>query len=215
MAGANGTRLTYGRFLVRPYGLAGGPWEVPLVGICVAVIGVMFVLEMMTPDAVVSALALLPVLAAVWTLSTRFATLVVLAAVALLSLAFVLETAGRLTLVVIGFAILVTTLATRLYAASLAQLLARHRHPRPVMTQQGVPRTLDGVDRFSHGVRSLTRRELEVASLAAQGYSAAEIAGTLHIGDRTVETHVSSIYSKLRIRSRTELIRLGSKLGDP
>jgi DNA-binding NarL/FixJ family response regulator len=53
-----------------------------------------------------------------------------------------------------------------------------------------------------------------VATLAAQGYSAAEVAGQLHIGDRTVESHLSSIYSKLRISSRTELIRLGTKLSD-
>jgi DNA-binding NarL/FixJ family response regulator len=215
MARANGAGLKYGRFLVRPYGLAGGPWELPLAGTCLVILGLLFVTELMTPRSVVSTLMLLPVLAAVWTLSNRFASLVSLAGLSLLTVGFVLETASRLTLAAVAFAIVVTALAARIYATSLAQLLVSHRHPRPVVTSWAVPRTLDGVDRFSHGVKALTRRELDVATLAAQGYPTGEIADQLHIGDRTVETHLSSVYSKLRIRSRTELIRLGTRLGDP
>ncbi|TMF86991.1 MAG: helix-turn-helix transcriptional regulator [Chloroflexi bacterium] len=68
---------------------------------------------------------------------------------------------------------------------------------------------------WADGVRNLTQRELQVARLGAEGYTAAEIARRLHIGDRTVESHLASAYSKLRIRSRLQLIRMASELGAP
>jgi len=52
----------------------------------------------------------------------------------------------------------------------------------------------------------LTRREEEVARLAVRGASAREIAELLIIGERTVETHLASIYRKLNVRSRVDLI---------
>jgi len=52
----------------------------------------------------------------------------------------------------------------------------------------------------------LTRREEEVARLAVRGASAREIAELLVIGERTVETHLASIYRKLNVRSRVDLI---------
>jgi DNA-binding CsgD family transcriptional regulator len=57
------------------------------------------------------------------------------------------------------------------------------------------------------GPRSLTKRETEVARLAADGLSSAEIGARLHIGERTVETHLSNAYLKLGISSRVELAR--------
>jgi len=58
----------------------------------------------------------------------------------------------------------------------------------------------------------LTPRELQGARLAAQGYTAVEIGAQLHIGDRTVESHLAGAYSKLRINSRPELMRMVSIL---
>ena len=51
-----------------------------------------------------------------------------------------------------------------------------------------------------------TSREREVARLAMQSLSMKEIAAALFIGERTVETHMASIYGKLNVRSRTDLI---------
>jgi DNA-binding CsgD family transcriptional regulator len=51
----------------------------------------------------------------------------------------------------------------------------------------------------------LSQAEQRVAGLAAQGLSNREIAATLFITPRTVEYHLSNVYRKLGLRSRTEL----------
>ena len=51
----------------------------------------------------------------------------------------------------------------------------------------------------------LTKRELEVASLAAKGMADRDIATVLHVSVRTVESHVAATYRKLDIRSRNGL----------
>jgi DNA-binding CsgD family transcriptional regulator len=51
----------------------------------------------------------------------------------------------------------------------------------------------------------LTKAELRVAELAAQGRTNAEIAGKLFIGRRTVEIHLSNSYRKLRLVGRDGL----------
>ena len=63
------------------------------------------------------------------------------------------------------------------------------------------------------GADSLTRREREVARLAADGHSAKEIARQLGIGERTVETHLARVYSKLGLASQIDLVRRASELG--
>lgn len=51
----------------------------------------------------------------------------------------------------------------------------------------------------------LTRRERAVAALIAQGKTNREIADALVVGERTVETHVSNILSKLGVTSRRHI----------
>jgi DNA-binding CsgD family transcriptional regulator len=53
----------------------------------------------------------------------------------------------------------------------------------------------------------LSPSELSVAALVAEGRTNKEIASTLSLGERTVASHLTSIYGKLGIRSRTELAR--------
>ncbi|MDQ3943809.1 MAG: helix-turn-helix transcriptional regulator [Actinomycetota bacterium] len=59
----------------------------------------------------------------------------------------------------------------------------------------------------------MTRREREVARLAAQGRSAREIATHLFIGERTVETHLANAYAKLGVTSKLDLVRRATELG--
>ncbi|MEA2269184.1 MAG: hypothetical protein QOC64_1794 [Solirubrobacteraceae bacterium] len=51
----------------------------------------------------------------------------------------------------------------------------------------------------------LRPRQMEVARMAAGGSSNAEIAQALMISPETVKRHLSTVYAKMDIRSRTEL----------
>ena len=53
----------------------------------------------------------------------------------------------------------------------------------------------------------LSERELDVLRLIALGYTNVEIAGRTYLSVRTVETHRSHILQKLRLSSRSDLVR--------
>ena len=62
-------------------------------------------------------------------------------------------------------------------------------------------------DPDADGVGQLTASERRVAELAAKGHSNPEIAQTLFVTRKTVETHLGHVYSKLGIAGRGELER--------
>jgi DNA-binding NarL/FixJ family response regulator len=64
-----------------------------------------------------------------------------------------------------------------------------------------------------HESAGLSRRELEVLQLAADGLTNREIAERLVLSIRTVDMHMRHILAKLRCRSRTEAARRASQLG--
>ena len=202
----------FSRLLVRPYALAGSRWEPLVTGLSITLLVLIFIAEILTPDFVVGAFAVLPMLVAVWVLSRWLAGPVMVVAMLLITAAALIEQSDRVTVILVGVTLLMTAGLARVYATSLAFLLASRRHLRPTSPTQAMPITLDGVDRASHGLRSLTRRELDVARLASEGYIAAEIGDLLHISVRTVESHLASTYSKLQISSRPQLIRMAPKL---
>jgi DNA-binding NarL/FixJ family response regulator len=73
-----------------------------------------------------------------------------------------------------------------------AQLLARFR-------EQGASAACpEGIE------RDLTRRELEVLRLVAQGKDNATIAGVLFLSPKTVKNHISSILRKLQMENRIQ-----------
>lgn len=62
-----------------------------------------------------------------------------------------------------------------------------------------VVRVLLASTRSDDPISKLTPREREVLALVAEGQSNSAIAGTLVVAERTVETHMRSIFQKLRI----------------
>lgn len=59
----------------------------------------------------------------------------------------------------------------------------------------------------------LTARELQVLQCAAEGLANKEIAVQLQISEHTVKYHLSSLYSKMGVSSRTEAVRTGTRQG--
>lgn len=84
----------------------------------------------------------------------------------------------------------------------------------------GKPLSITDVEEYGRLVRHgkgrsslLTRREVEVLRMVAQGLTSAEIADRLNIAKRTVESHRANLTSKLRIRNRAELVRYALERG--
>ena len=60
----------------------------------------------------------------------------------------------------------------------------------------------------------LTPTESRIAALVAQGRRNREIAGELLVSAATVEAHLTRIYRKLGVRSRTELVQAHRRNAD-
>jgi len=54
----------------------------------------------------------------------------------------------------------------------------------------------------------LSRREREILSQLIQGYDNAQISSNLILGQQTVKNYISSIYSKLGVKNRSQAIKL-------
>ena len=76
----------------------------------------------------------------------------------------------------------------------VGEALGRLQRPRPIP-----------VVVLATGSHPLSRREVEVAVLVAQGLTSKEVGRRLFIGRATVDTHVQHIYNKLSIDSRPQL----------
>jgi DNA-binding CsgD family transcriptional regulator len=59
----------------------------------------------------------------------------------------------------------------------------------------------------THSIVPLSRREREIALLAAEGLSSKEIADRLYLSVRTVNNHLQNIYSKLGVSSRVDMAK--------
>ena len=64
-----------------------------------------------------------------------------------------------------------------------------------------------GTRRSGHDDSALTPTEQQIAELVAAGRTNNEIASSLFVSVRTVESNLTRIYRKLGLRSRTELTR--------
>ena len=61
--------------------------------------------------------------------------------------------------------------------------------------------------------RAVTKREVEVLQLIADGCSTPEVAERLYISQKTVKNHLASIYHKLDARDRTQAVLQAVRMG--
>ncbi|WP_040791488.1 response regulator [Nocardia paucivorans] len=92
-----------------------------------------------------------------------------------------------------GQALLAPTVTQRLIADVVRRRTVRRRPPAELAT--------------------LTPREREVLELIAKGMSNAEIAAALYVAEQTVKTHVSKVFTKLRLRDRAQAVVLAYESG--
>jgi DNA-binding CsgD family transcriptional regulator len=59
----------------------------------------------------------------------------------------------------------------------------------------------------------ITKRELEILELMAQGMSNREIAEKLFVSENTVKTHSSRLFDKLGAKRRTQAVQIGKEMG--
>jgi len=59
----------------------------------------------------------------------------------------------------------------------------------------------------------ITKRELEILALIADGLSNREIADKLFVSENTVKTHSSRLFEKLSAKRRTQAVQIGKEIG--
>jgi NarL family two-component system response regulator LiaR len=81
---------------------------------------------------------------------------------------------------------------------------------KEVVVPEGKPFVTNESKREDLGI---TRRELEILELIAQGMSNREIAEKLFVSENTVKTHSSRVFDKLGARRRTQAVQMGKEFG--
>ena len=70
-----------------------------------------------------------------------------------------------------------------------------------------------GHDTSEETAQELSPREREVLLNVSKGFAVKEVAERLHITERTVHAHLTSVYSKLGVRNKTEALIISLKAG--
>jgi DNA-binding NarL/FixJ family response regulator len=95
-------------------------------------------------------------------------------------------------------------------AAAIEAVMAGGTFFSPAIQQQMAEMVRDGP---KQGLQTLTDREREVLTLIARGQSTKEIAASLDIGQRTVETHRANLMRKLGVKSVALLTQVAIREG--
>jgi DNA-binding NarL/FixJ family response regulator len=85
----------------------------------------------------------------------------------------------------------------------------------PFMTNAAEPSLLREwmADESTGPVEPLTLREREVLKLIAEAYTNRAIGETLHLSEKTIESHRANLMRKLEMRDRVELVRYAIRRG--
>ena len=91
--------------------------------------------------------------------------------------------------------------------------IRRVRAGETVVAPSLVPRLLARITTTSAPTAKLSRREIDVLQLLAEGLSTAELAARLHLSVNTVRNHVQSVLQKLGAHSRLQAVATARRLG--
>ncbi|NWF62258.1 MAG: response regulator transcription factor [Fischerella sp.] len=86
-------------------------------------------------------------------------------------------------------------------------------HPDAVEYLLNLPELSASNPALLNPVQALTPREIEVLDMLGSGLSNKAIAKRLQISEHTVKFHISSIFQKLGVSTRTEAVTVGVRLG--
>jgi DNA-binding CsgD family transcriptional regulator len=75
----------------------------------------------------------------------------------------------------------------------------------------GIRRRVASAEKLAKGWAAMTKSELGVAELAADGLTNREIAERLFVSPHTVNTHLRRVFAKLELNSRVDLARLATE----
>jgi ATP/maltotriose-dependent transcriptional regulator MalT len=114
--------------------------------------------------------------------------------------------------------------SVEIYAALVAAVFSglgiwlgvRLTRPRSQASAEAVPEPAPPVfapDQSRRDDLGITRREMEILELVAQGMTNREIAEKLFVSENTVKTHCSRAFDKLGARRRTQAVQMGKKFG--
>jgi DNA-binding CsgD family transcriptional regulator len=131
------------------------------------------------------------------------ATRVTVSSIALLVLAL-LVTSGLYFAVTAGLVLALTGAVAHAVAAFVTQRAVLSTEENPKLQENAPPFVVD--TRGSNGGFGLSTREVEVLRELVRGARNTEIAATLGITDRTVKSHLKSIYQKMGVESRTAAV---------
>ena len=98
----------------------------------------------------------------------------------------------------------------------IAAIKSVHRgdlYIHPAVTRMLFKDLSPAVETKNEHLESLTTRELEVLGYIVRGYTNRQIAETLVISVRTVEGHRASLFGKLGLKNRVELVEFAEKFG--
>lgn len=98
--------------------------------------------------------------------------------------------------------------------ADICAAIAAVADGRAVLSPTAQTALASGVRRrFGEGRPVITDREREVLRLTAEGMSASQIGGALHVSPATVKAHLSSVYEKLGVSERAAAVATAIRLG--
>jgi DNA-binding NarL/FixJ family response regulator len=90
--------------------------------------------------------------------------------------------------------------------ACIGQVLTGNKSIAPFVMEQALVHSISAPTNEASALSALTDREMEIAGLIRAGLRNREIAGRCGLTEGTVKVHLHSIFQKLGIKSRSELI---------